>query len=99
MTGDFSSELNNISRMLKNIQEEQKRHAELLNNQYDDLAEIKLCLVGNSQYGQDGLVKEVKAMKSDMDELKSLKTKWTGYVVALGTVVSIGVEYLKSKFH
>jgi hypothetical protein len=60
--------------------------------------EMYTAIVGDSKFGQLGLVQRVEALEKTKKEWNA-KVNWMyGYMAAIGMVGTLLVEYIKSKF-
>ena len=59
--------------------------------------EMYSALVGNKNFGHDGLVQRIEVLETTKEKWKN-KVNWMyGYMVGIGTFVTLLVEYLKNK--
>lgn len=64
----------------------------------DNVKELYTALVGNKHFGQDGVIKRIESLEETHDQWKT-KINWMyGYIFGIGTLATIVVEYIKTKF-
>ena len=69
-----------------------------LNKMDENVKELYTALVGNKHFGQDGAIKRIEVLEDTHDQWKT-KVNWMyGYIFGIGTLATIVVEYLKTKF-
>lgn len=61
------------------------------------LKEIYVAMVGNKEFGQEGLISRVEDLEDTRDKWKT-KVNWMyGYVFGLSTLGTLLIEFIKSK--
>jgi chromosome segregation ATPase len=64
----------------------------------ENVKELYTALVGNKHFGQEGAIKRIEALEDTHDQWKS-KINWMyGYIFGIGTLATLVVEYIKTKF-
>lgn len=64
----------------------------------ENVKELYTALVGNKHFGQEGAIKRIEALEDTHDQWKG-KINWMyGYIFGIGTLATIVVEYIKTKF-
>ena len=64
----------------------------------DNIKELYTAFVGNSSFGQDGVIKRIETIEDTHDKWKS-KINWMyGYIFGIASIATIVVEFVKAKF-
>ena len=64
----------------------------------ENVKELYTALVGNKHFGQDGAIKRIETLEDTHDQWKS-KINWMyGYIFGIGTLATLIVEFIKTKF-
>lgn len=63
-----------------------------------NVKELYTALVGNTHFGQEGVIKRIEALEETHEQWKT-KVNWMyGYIFGIGTLATIVVEFIKAKF-
>jgi prefoldin subunit 5 len=81
---DLKNEVNGMNQSLKKME--------------SNLKELYTALVGNTAFGQEGVVKRIETLEATHEKWKS-KINWMyGYIFGIGTVSTLIIEFIKAKF-
>lgn len=61
-----------------------------------DIADMKRVLIGETKWGQEGLIDQVKKLKAWQQQVKLRIAFYSGAGTALGLLITKGVDYLSN---
>ncbi len=64
---------------------------------FRDIEEIKRAVIGDTKWGQKGLIRRVDGLESWKDSINLKIAYTTGFVVAIVEILKFGLEYLTTK--
>lgn len=70
---------------------------EKLEQLFDDVAEIKRALLGETKWGEPGLIKDVKALKAWRNKMQLKMAFWSGVGGVIALIGQAVIEYLTKK--
>jgi len=90
MENTIEQKVDNLSTSLDSM------HVQMVNME-GQVKEMYSALVGNKNFGHDGLVQRIESLESTKEKWKN-KVNWMyGYMFGIGTLVTLLVQYLKNK--
>lgn len=64
----------------------------------DNVKELYTALVGNQNFGQEGVIKRIETLEETHTQWKT-KVNWMyGYIFGIASIATIIVEFVKAKF-
>jgi len=94
----FMENLNSIKVLLFNISKKQEESELTLKSVEKTLTNLHHTVVGNSEYGQKGLVSEIFELKQYVEKDKLMKNKITGGLIVIGVAWTILLKFIEKLF-
>jgi len=91
---EYTNSLDGIKALLQSMAEKQNGIDEMVKGMHNTLTQLNQTVIGNSTYGQVGLVSEIAQIKEYVEKDKLLKNKLAGGLVIIGIVWTVILQYV-----
>jgi hypothetical protein len=91
---EYTNSLDGIKALLQSMAEKQNGIDEMVKGMHNTLTQLNQTVIGNSTYGQVGLVSEIAQIKEYVEKDKLLKNKLAGGLVIVGIVWTVILQYV-----